>query len=85
VDGKAVILGSQNLTAGGSLFNRDASLLVRDQEVAAYFEKIFVFDWETLAIQESDELVGGIRLAQPGENTPIGYKRVPLSELISSD
>jgi hypothetical protein len=85
VDGKAVILGSQNLTTGGSLFNRDASLLVRDQEVAEYFERIFLFDWEILAIQQSDELVGGIMLAQPGEPTPIGYRRMPLSELIGSD
>ena len=48
VDSKEVLLGSQNLTNGGSLFNRDASLLVRSPKVAKFFEKIFLFDWENL-------------------------------------
>jgi hypothetical protein len=85
VDSEQVILGSQNLTSAGSLFNRDASLLVRDPEVAAYFEQIFVFDWEQLAVQKADELVGGIRLAQPGESTPVGFRRVSVSELLGAD
>lgn len=82
VDGKEVMLGSHNLTNTGSLFNRDASLLVRDAEVAEYFEKLFLFDWNTLATQEADELVGGMRLAPPGEATPLGFRRVSLSELL---
>ncbi len=82
VDGKEVLLGSHNLTNQGSLFNRDASLLVRDPEVAAYFEKIFLFDWNTLATQEVDELVGGMRLASPGEETPVGFRRVSVAELL---
>jgi phosphatidylserine/phosphatidylglycerophosphate/cardiolipin synthase-like enzyme len=82
VDAKEVMLGSHNLTNQGSLFNRDASLLVRDVEVAAYFEKVFLFDWEILATQEADELVGGMRIAQPGEATPNGFRRVSLSELL---
>jgi phosphatidylserine/phosphatidylglycerophosphate/cardiolipin synthase-like enzyme len=76
------MLGSHNLTNEGSLFNRDASLLVRDPEVAKYFEQIFLFDWETLATQEADELVGGIRIAQSGEETPAGFRRVSLAELL---
>jgi hypothetical protein len=76
------MLGSHNLTNEGSLFNRDASLLVRDPKVAAYFEKVFLFDWDTLAVQEADELVGGMRIAQPGEETPLGFRRVSLAELL---
>src|SRR5262249_55632940 len=38
VDSREVMLGSHNITNQGSLFNRDASLLVRDSEVAKYFE-----------------------------------------------
>src|SRR5262249_23780982 len=83
VDSKEVMLGSQNLTNAGALFNPDASLLVRDPDVAAYFEKIFLFDWEVLAKNEVDELVGGVRIAQPGEETPVGFRRVPLGELLS--
>jgi phosphatidylserine/phosphatidylglycerophosphate/cardiolipin synthase-like enzyme len=82
VDSKEVMLGSHNLTNEGSLFNRDASLLVRDPEVAAYFEQVFLFDWEHLAQQETDELVGGVRIAQPGEETPPGFRRVSLAEVM---
>lgn len=81
VDSAEVMIGSHNLTNEGSLFNRDASLLVRDPEVAQYFETLFLFDWKTLARQEADELVGGVRLAQPGEETPVGFRRVSLEEL----
>ncbi len=82
VDSKEVLLGSQNLTNGGSLFNRDASLLVRSPQVATFFEKIFLFDWENLTHNDADERVGGIRRAMPGEATPPGFRRVKLSELL---
>jgi hypothetical protein len=82
IDSSEVMLGSQNLTNEGSLFNRDASLLVRDPEVAAYFEKIFLFDWDTLATQEVDEIVGGVRLARADEATPVGFRRVSLYEFL---
>ena len=82
VDSEEVMIGSHNLTNSGSLFNRDASLLVRDEEVAAYFESIFLFDWDVLATQEADELVGGMRIARPGEETPAGFRRVSAAELV---
>lgn len=82
VDSSGVLLGSHNLTNEGSLYNRDASLLVRDERVAEYFEKIFLYDWETLATQEADERVGGVELAPASEPTPAGYRRVSLRELL---
>jgi hypothetical protein len=82
VDATEVMLGSHNLTNEGALFNRDASLLVRDPEVARYFQEIFLFDWETLATQEADELVGGLRIAAPGEATPPGFRRISLAEML---
>jgi phosphatidylserine/phosphatidylglycerophosphate/cardiolipin synthase-like enzyme len=85
IDSKEVLLGSQNLTNEGSLFNRDASLLVRSPKVAEFYEKIFEYDWENLAHNEADERVGGIRRAQPGEETPAGFRRVTLSELLGED
>jgi hypothetical protein len=81
VDSSVVVLGSHNWTNEGALFNRDASLIVRDPEVARYFEAIFLFDWEHLAHQKVDELVGGMRIAQPNEPTPPGMRRVPLAKL----
>ena len=77
-----VLFGSHNLTNTGALFNRDASLLVRDAEVTGYFAKAFLFDWEVLATQDADELVGGVRIALPGESTPPGFRRVSLSEFL---
>ena len=81
-DSGEVLFGSHNLTNAGALFNRDASLLVRDAEVAGYFEQAFLFDWDVLAKQEADELVGGVRLARPGEETPPGFRRVSLNEFL---
>lgn len=85
IDSREVMLGSQNITGQGALFNRDASLLVRSPEVARYFEKRFLFDWDHLAHNEADEQVGGARRAAPGEETPAGFRRVSLSEILGDD
>jgi|SoiMethySBSTD1v2_1073268.scaffolds.fasta_scaffold03546_14 trypsin-like peptidase/phospholipase D-like protein len=77
-----VLFGSHNLTNAGALFNRDASLLVKDPEVTEYFAKAFLFDWDVLAKQDADELVGGVRVALAGEETPPGFRRVSLSEFL---
>jgi hypothetical protein len=82
VDGKEVLLGSQNMTNGGSLFNRDASLLVRTPRVAEFFQKIFLYDWEYRADNDADGATPGVRRARPGEETPEGFRRVTLQELL---
>jgi phosphatidylserine/phosphatidylglycerophosphate/cardiolipin synthase-like enzyme len=64
-DSGEVLFGSHNLTNAGALFNRDASLLVKDPEVTDYFAKAFLFDWDVLAKQDADELVGGVRGRSP--------------------
>jgi phosphatidylserine/phosphatidylglycerophosphate/cardiolipin synthase-like enzyme len=83
VDGERVLFGSHNLTNMGALYNRDASLLVRDAEVTAWFEHVFLFDWEVLARQEADERVGGLRVARADEATPVGFRRVSLGEVMA--
>ena len=85
IDGQEILLGSQNLTNAGSLFNRDASLLVRSPKVAEFYEKIFLFDWEHLAHNDADEKIGGFRRATPDEATPAGFRRVKLAELLDQD
>lgn len=84
VDSDRVLLGSHNLTNQGALYNRDASLLIYDREVARYFESIFLFDWEFLARQQKNEgeSVGGARLALADEETPKEMRRIPLEELL---
>jgi hypothetical protein len=81
VDSDEVLLGSQNLTNQGALFNRDASLLVRSSRVAKFYEKIFLFDWENLAHNVAEESIAGIRRAAPGEAPPPGFRRVKLADL----
>lgn len=49
IDGTTVLLGSHNWTEAGVRANRDASLLIRRAEIARYYEKIFLHDWDRLA------------------------------------
>ncbi|WBV51982.1 phospholipase D-like domain-containing protein [Chryseobacterium gambrini] len=81
----AVLFGSHNLTTSGALYNRDASLIIKDSEVANYFQKIFNFDWEVVARQSVEEFIGGIRIAHPNQETPSGFRKVKLSELLAED
>ena len=48
VDSKVVLIGSQNWTNQGAIANRDASLIIRNVDIAQYFERVFLFDWENL-------------------------------------
>jgi phosphatidylserine/phosphatidylglycerophosphate/cardiolipin synthase-like enzyme len=49
VDGKKVLLGSQNISETGISINRDASLLFEHEGIAQYFKGIFEHDWDNLA------------------------------------
>ncbi len=49
VDGQVAMVSSQNWSADGTLRNRDAGLIIRDPRAAAYFEQIFLHDWNNLA------------------------------------
>jgi PLD-like domain len=52
VDSRTVVISSQNWSADGTLRNRDAGLIIYDNEEAAqYFEQIFLHDWAHLASQ----------------------------------
>jgi phosphatidylserine/phosphatidylglycerophosphate/cardiolipin synthase-like enzyme len=52
-DGKRIMLGSHNWSNSGVEFNRDASLVIYNEDVAGYYEDIFVHDWERRTIRES--------------------------------
>ncbi|MBV8850445.1 MAG: hypothetical protein JOZ16_12775 [Methylobacteriaceae bacterium] len=49
VDSQTVMVSSQNWSADGTLRNRDAGLIIFNAEAAAYFEGIFLHDWDNLA------------------------------------
>lgn len=52
VDGKKVLLGSQNISETGISINRDASLLFEHEGIAKYFKEIFEHDWNNLALKD---------------------------------
>ena len=49
IDSETVLLGSHNWTNEGVQVNRDASLLIRRPEIARYYERVFLHDWERMA------------------------------------
>jgi hypothetical protein len=61
VDSKVAMVSSQNYSADGVRFNRDAGLIIYHPKVAQYFEKIFLYDWESRAFSK----VAGERGAMP--------------------
>jgi len=57
VDGKKVLLGSQNISETGISINRDASLLFEHEGIANYFKDIFEHDWGNLAQKDIGDSV----------------------------
>jgi phosphatidylserine/phosphatidylglycerophosphate/cardiolipin synthase-like enzyme len=49
VDSKILVLGSHNWSNEGTLYNRDASVMFFDSQIARYYEEIFLYDWDALA------------------------------------
>ena len=82
VDGKRVLLGSQNWTGAGTKPNRDASLLIDDEEAAQYFTEIFEFDWNNIATNKVPADHGASRGASTRASdqeavVPSGFRIVP--------
>jgi phosphatidylserine/phosphatidylglycerophosphate/cardiolipin synthase-like enzyme len=55
VDGKAVVVSSQNWSTDGTLYNRDVGVIIYNKAAAQYFQKIFLHDWDHLAEQKSSD------------------------------
>jgi hypothetical protein len=49
VDSEILVLGSHNWSNEGTLYNRDASVMFFDSQIARYYEEIFLYDWDALA------------------------------------
>jgi hypothetical protein len=77
VDGKIVMFGSHNWSNEGVKTNRDASLIFDDKEIAEYLAQVYDYDWSRLATAHPTK--ARPRVAQEGEATPAGFKRVPFS------
>ena len=77
VDRKIVLFGSHNWSNEGVKTNRDASLILYDEEIAKYLAQIYDYDWDRLAKAKPTSTQP--RVARGDEPTPPGYKRVPFS------
>lgn len=55
IDSETVLIGSHNWTNQGIQANRDASLLIRRPEIAQYYERVFLHDWNRVAHSVIDE------------------------------
>ena len=55
VDKATVLLGSQNWTGDGTGYNRDASLIVFDEQVAGYYADLFEYDYGRIGSPKIDE------------------------------
>jgi phosphatidylserine/phosphatidylglycerophosphate/cardiolipin synthase-like enzyme len=78
VDGAIAMVGSQNWSADGTQYNRDASLIFHDKEVASYFNTVFEFDWNNLTKPIGAGEVTPV-VAEAGATTPPGMVRIPWS------
>lgn len=82
VDSRAVLLGSQNWTNGGTSYNRDASLIFSDRQIAEFYEQIFLYDWARATPARINEDVPAPRIVRPEEGVPpAGMVKVRLADL----
>jgi hypothetical protein len=90
IDSETVLIGSHNWTNQGVQANRDASLLIRRPEIAQYYERIFLHDWDRVAhsvideaampipVGDSDDIVVEGALPEDGG----AFRRVPWATLL---
>jgi hypothetical protein len=55
VDSQVVAVGSQNWSGDGVLRNRDATLIIYNEDAAQYWEEIFIHDWTKMAMQQATD------------------------------
>jgi PLD-like domain/Trypsin-like peptidase domain len=87
VDGGRVLIGSHNWSKPGVSLNRDASLIVDDEEIARYFTQAFEIDWERANPIRPKRFVRPEAVIQEAVGTapPPGFRRVRLSDLLRED
>jgi hypothetical protein len=74
-DGKRVLISSQNWSGDGFLRNRDAGLIVDNAEVALYYERVFLYDWDKRAKPALREQLTAL-VAGEHDPTPPGMVRM---------
>lgn len=74
-DGSVVLVSSANWSSDGVLRNRDAGLIIFDEEIASYYSEVFEYDWDNRATSyiEDDEVAV---VASVNEEVPAGMVRM---------
>lgn len=75
VDGETVLVSSTNWSGDGVLRNRDAGLIIKDAEIAGYYQDIFLDDWESRATARVED-DPPVLVAAEGAPTPPGMVRM---------
>jgi phosphatidylserine/phosphatidylglycerophosphate/cardiolipin synthase-like enzyme len=70
VDSKVVVLGSHNWSNAGTVFNRDASLVFWDEEIARYYEDLFLYDWRRSGAPRINESLPPPQIIRPEDELP---------------
>jgi hypothetical protein len=81
VDTNKVLVSSQNWSEQGVSVNRDAGLIIDNADIATFFEKIFMDDWNTRSHFPESKLPGGSASATKpkAKKTPKPKKHVTRS------
>src|SRR5204863_3305049 len=79
IDDKITVVGSHNWTGQGTTENRDASLIIRDPEVTAYYTKLFLHDWTRRST--SDAPIAPAIAAVAGGPAPAAAVRLTAREI----
>jgi len=82
VDGKGVLVSSANWSGDGVLRNRDAGLIIRNRDIAAYYERVFRDDWDNRATKIAEPQPA--MLAPAGAATPPGMARISWDDYFDS-
>lgn len=75
VDGARVLVSSANWSGDGVVRNRDAGLIIHDEEIAGYYQRVFLDDWELRAKASIEDDVSA-RIAGDDEPVPSGMVRM---------
>ena len=80
VDSSVVMVGSHNWSNDGVLYNRDASLIFYDADIAKFYEDVFLYDWSRAKQQMSFEMAMPVVVGAQ-ESAPLGYETVRWTDV----
>lgn len=80
-DGTSVLISSHNWSGDGFLRNRDAGLIIHDEEVAAYYQRIFLADWDQRTRDPFEAAPASVQIVEdPSAPTPPGMVRISWAD-----